>query len=86
MRCASCGTAPWEWYPAAGGSKDAYEGAVHMCWGCYHRENVSKDSDLGPGARATLVPKKVAEARRERAARGRRPNWIGRMRRRRPAA
>lgn len=65
QRCGSCGTAAWEWDPDKGGRTDAYEAGIHRCWGCYHREGIARDGELGPGDRATLIPVEVAR-RQER--------------------
>lgn len=35
MRCVMCGTAPWEWDEAQGGSRHAYEAVESFCHGCY---------------------------------------------------
>lgn len=34
-RCVMCGTGSWEWDPAVGGSRHAYEPVEKFCPGCY---------------------------------------------------
>ncbi len=56
-RCGMCGTAPWEWDPAQGGSKYAYEPTLHECPGCKAKEIMQQDdSAKGPGQTVILTP------------------------------
>lgn len=59
-RCSMCGTSTWEWEE----DRDAYEAAVHQCFGCLRKDAAQEDAPKTPGASVVLVPKKVAEARR----------------------
>jgi len=34
-RCTMCGTGTWEWDPAQGGNRHAYEPVEKFCAGCY---------------------------------------------------
>jgi hypothetical protein len=64
-RCQMCGTSPWEWED----DPFAYEPAQEMCRGCYLRETAADDAgSANRGVRVVLVPKRVAERRREQPA------------------
>lgn len=73
-RCSMCGTAEWEWDPAQGGSRRAYEPSQEFCQGCYLKEVAGEGADRMPGTTITLIPTKgrayaehvVAVKRRDR--------------------
>lgn len=59
-RCQLCGTAEWEWDPAQGGNKFAYEPTVHVCTGCAKKEIMqSEDEGKVPGGTIILTPTKT---------------------------
>ena len=63
LACPSCGTAGWEWDPAAGGDLSAYEALQIRCEGCARKDLARELSDGGkvPGEHLQLVPRAVAE-------------------------
>lgn len=64
-----CGTADWEWDPAEGGSRHAYEPIEKFCHGCYVKAAMSRDIDTSDGRTIELAPTTgVAAARRHIAA------------------
>lgn len=64
-RCSMCGTSPWEWDPAQGGHKHAYDPEHQICLGCQRKELLRDDTEKAPaGSSVVLVPRKVAAARR----------------------
>jgi hypothetical protein len=63
-KCQSCGTSDWEWNPADGGDRFAYEAAVHFCQGCLVKAGAQEDAPTGEGNTIVLIPRSVAEARR----------------------
>lgn len=71
-RCQMCGTASWEWED----DPFAYEAGTELCRGCMIKDTAMQDSPGGAGTRVVLVPKRLAQARRDagahRPARGRR--------------
>lgn len=57
-----CGTAPYEWDPAQGGTRHAYEVVEHFCWGCYEREYMQDGVKQSPGVRLELARTGTVEA------------------------
>lgn len=60
-RCQMCGTAEWEWDPAKGGYKFAYEPMTHICKGCAIKETAAEDTQRIPGASVVLRPTRTRE-------------------------
>lgn len=56
IRCQMCGTQDWEWDPAQGGKRLAYEPVEKICWGCYYKALVVEGDSSMPGSSVTLVP------------------------------
>lgn len=65
-KCQMCGTSDWEWEE----DRFAYEAAVHFCQGCLVKSAAQEDAPTGEGNTIVLIPRSVAEARREAAAEG----------------
>lgn len=61
-RCVLCGTATWEWDPAQGGSRFAYEPIEMYCHGCYLKAVTSQDTANNPGITVELAPTGTPEA------------------------
>lgn len=62
-RCSLCGTADWEWDPAQGGTRFAYEPVEKLCQGCYvmHEQGTGQ-----PGTSVVLEPTNTqASAKRQ---------------------
>ena len=55
-RCVLCGTAPWEWDPAQGGSRFAYEPIEKYCHGCYIKTATGEETARNPGITIELAP------------------------------
>ena len=64
-RCALCGTADWEWDPAQGGSRFAYEPVEKLCQGCYVKHEQGSGS---PGTSVVLEPTGTQESARRQLA------------------
>lgn len=65
-RCALCGTADWEWDPAQGGARHAYEPVEKLCQGCYVKHDQGSEQ---PGTYVVLEPTNTrAAAQRQLAA------------------
>lgn len=65
-RCSLCGTADWEWDPAQGGTRFAYEPVEKLCQGCYVKHEQGSGQ---PGTSVVLEPTNTAaSARRQLAA------------------
>jgi len=65
LRCDMCGTAQWEWDPAQGGSRFAYEPEDEFCPGCNMRHNASEDKKSLPGTTVRLVKKTAQQKAQE---------------------
>jgi hypothetical protein len=57
QHCPTCGTAAWEWDPAQGGSRFAYEPVEEICPGCQIKEYLTKEGKSHPGKFVRLRPK-----------------------------
>lgn len=66
QRCQICGTAPWEWDPAQGGNKHAYEVIEHFCQGCHDREYMQDAAANAPGVRLELAKTGTVESAKRR--------------------
>ncbi len=55
-RCVLCGTAEWEWNPALGGDRRAYEPTEKYCHGCYLKTIAGEDTAANPGITVELAP------------------------------
>lgn len=71
-RCALCGTADWEWDPAQGGSRFAYEPVEKLCQGCYvkHEQGTGNPGTsivLEPGTGQAAAKRRLAQEQSHRA-------------------
>ena len=51
LRCASCGTAEWEWAE----SRHSYDAEHKFCLGCYKKQQLSQEREVLPGTSVVLV-------------------------------